>query len=141
MAVKIWNFLASILYSRCPANIPGTLKVKMMKVLYFFVIYRLYLNCNAKLIAELQVINYRHKILQQFQHRLFVWKASFIEKERTILKKNLVFRACLLVEFFLLKLNTVDHDRPCVLNLIISAKTWRKNLTDELILRNIAGCY
>ena len=28
-----------------------------------------------------------------------------------------------------------------VLNLIISAKTWRKSLTDEYILRNIGGCY
>ena len=57
ITVKIQKFLASLLYSRSPANIPPTLKVKMMNVLYFFVIYRLYLNCNAKLIAELQVIN------------------------------------------------------------------------------------
>ena len=42
----------------------GTLKVNMMNVLYFFVIYRLYLNYNAKLTAERQVINHRHKILQ-----------------------------------------------------------------------------
>ena len=73
MTVNIWKFLASILYSRSPANIRGTLKVNMMNVLYFFVIYRVYLNCNAKLTAELQVINYRQnfaKIL--FQHRFFV---------------------------------------------------------------------
>ena len=63
MTVKIWKCLASILYSRSPGNIPGTLKVKMMNILYFFVIYRLYLNRKAKFTAELQVINYRHKIL------------------------------------------------------------------------------
>ena len=38
---------------------PGTLKVNIMNVLHFFVIYRLYLNYNAKLTAERQVINYR----------------------------------------------------------------------------------
>ena len=65
MTVKIWKFFAFILYSKSPANIPGTLKVKMMNVLHFFVIHRLYLNCNAKLTAEQQVINYRHKIFQQ----------------------------------------------------------------------------
>ena len=41
---------------------PGTFKVNMMNVLYFFVIYRLYLDYNAKLTVEPKVINYRHKI-------------------------------------------------------------------------------
>ena len=41
---------------------PGTLKVNMTSVLYFFVICMLYLNCNAKLSAERQAINHRHKI-------------------------------------------------------------------------------
>ena len=31
---------------------PGTLKVNMMNVLYCFVIYRLYLNYNAKIIYD-----------------------------------------------------------------------------------------
>ena len=44
---------------------PGTLKVNMMNVLYLFVIYRLYLNYNANVTAERQIINHRHKILQQ----------------------------------------------------------------------------
>ena len=78
MTVKIWKFLASILYSRSPANIPGTLKVKMMNVLYFFVIYRLYLNCNAKLTAEPQVINYRHKILQQCHSNTYFLSENFL---------------------------------------------------------------
>ena len=51
----------------------GTLKVNMMNVLYFIVIYRLYLNYNAKLTAERQVINYGRKnfATMLFQHRLF----------------------------------------------------------------------
>ena len=49
MAVKMWKFLASILHSRSPANIPGTLKVKMMNVLYFFVIHRLNLLQSCRL--------------------------------------------------------------------------------------------
>ena len=44
---------------------PGTLKVNVMSVLYFFVIYRPYLNYDAKLTADRQVISNRHKILQQ----------------------------------------------------------------------------
>ena len=44
---------------------PGTLKVNMMNFLYLFVIYRLYLNYNAKLTAERQIIKHRHKISQQ----------------------------------------------------------------------------
>ena len=61
MTVKIWKFLASRPFSRSPENIPGTLKVNMINanVMYFFVIYKLYyklyLNCNPKLIAEVQV--------------------------------------------------------------------------------------
>ena len=65
MTIKIRELFASTVYSRSPANIPGTLKVKMIIILYLFVIYRLYLNWNAKLTEELQVINYRHKNLQQ----------------------------------------------------------------------------
>ena len=42
----------------------GTLTVNMINILYFFVIYRLYLNCNAKLTAQWQVINQRHIIFQ-----------------------------------------------------------------------------
>ena len=85
---------------------PGTLKVNMMNVLYFFVIYRVYLNCNAKLTAELQVINYRHKILQQcYSNTDFLSENFLLEKSKELLKKNLAFRACLLVESFLLKLN------------------------------------
>ena len=72
-----------------------------------------------------------------FQHRLFVWKFSFRES-KGLLNINLVFRACLLVGSFLLKLN-----RPwqCASNLIISTKTWRKTPIDEHVLRNTAGCY
>ena len=85
---------------------PGTLKVNMMNVLYFFVIYRLYLNCNAKLTAERQVINYRHKISQQFYSNTDVLsKNLLLEKSKELLKINLVFKAHLLAEYFLLKLN------------------------------------
>ena len=83
MTVKIWKFLASILYSKSPANIPGTLKVKMMNVLYFFVINRLYLNCNAKLTAEPQVINYRHKICNNvIPTQTFCLKIFFYRKAK-----------------------------------------------------------
>ena len=81
MTVNIWKFLASILYSRSPANIRGTLKVNMMNVLYFFVIYRVYLNCNAKLTAELQVINYKHKIFQQCYSNTDVLSENFLLKK------------------------------------------------------------
>ena len=79
---------------------------------YFFAIYRLYLNYNAKLTAERQVINYGHKnfATMLFQHSLFVRKVSLREKLRTI-KDKLIFKACLfglLHESSLLKLN-----RPC----------------------------
>ena len=85
---------------------PGTLKVNMMNVLYFFVIYRLYLNYNAKLTAEGQVINYRHKILQQcYSNTDFLYENFLLEKSKEILKINLVFRACPWAESFLLKLN------------------------------------
>ena len=65
-----------------------------MNVLYFFVIYRVYLNCNAKLTADLQVINYRYKILQQCYSNtdFFVWKLSFKEKQGTI-KEKLSFQS------------------------------------------------
>ena len=60
-----------------------------------------------------------------------------LEKSKELLKLNLVFRACLLAESFLPKLN-----RPwlCASNLIISTKTLRKTPIDEYILEN-AGCY
>ena len=89
MTVNIWKFLASILYSRSPANIRGTLKVNMMNVLYFFVIYRVYLNCNAKLTAELHVIKYRCKILQQcYSNTDFLSKNFPLKKSKELLKKN-----------------------------------------------------
>ena len=85
---------------------PGTLKVNMINVLHFFVIYRLYLNYNAKLTAERQVINHRHKILQQCYSNTDVLSENLLlEKSKELLKINLVFRACLLAESFLLKLN------------------------------------
>ena len=115
---------------------PGTLKVNMINVLYFFVIYRLYLNYNAKLTADWQVINHRHIILQQcYSNTDFLSKNFLFEKSKELLKINLVFWACLLAESILLKLN-----RPwlCALNLIISTKTWRKIPIDEYILRNNA---
>ena len=139
MTVNIWKFLASIVYSRSPASIPGTLKVNMIDVLYFYVIYRVYLNCNAKPTAELQVINYRHKILQQcYSNTDFLYENFLLEKSKEILKINLVFRACPWAESFLLKLN-----RPwlCASNLIISTKILIKTPIDEYILRNNAGCY
>ena len=109
MTVNIWKFLASIL-SRGPANIPGILKVNMMNVLYFFVIYRLYLNCNAKLTAGLQVTNYRHKILQQcYSNTDFLSENFRLEKSKELLKINLIFRVCLLAESFLLKLNRSNY--------------------------------
>ena len=118
---------------------PGTLKVNMRNVLYFFVIYRLYQNYNAKLTAEQQVIKkYRHKILKQCYSNTDVLSENlFLEKSKELLKINLVFRACLLTESFLLKLN-----RPWLFasNLIISTKTWRKTPIDEYIPRNNAGC-
>ena len=85
---------------------PGTLKVNMNNVLYFFVIYRLDLNYNAKLTAERQVINHRHKILQQCYSSTDSLSGNlFLEKSKELLKINLVFKACLLAESFLLKLN------------------------------------
>ena len=65
---------------------PGTLKVNMMNVLYFFVIYRLYLNYNAKLTAEGQVINYRQNFeIMLFQHRLLS-KNFLLQKSKELLK-------------------------------------------------------
>ena len=128
MTVKFGKF-----YCRSPGNFPGTSEVNMMNVLYFLVIYRLYLNYNTKLAAERQVINYRHKILKQcYSSTDFLSENFLLEKSKELLKINLVFRACLLAESLLLKLN-----RPwlCASNLIISTKTWRKTPIDESILR------
>ena len=84
---------------------PGTLKVNMMNALYFFVIF-LCLNYNAKLTAERQVINHRHKILQQCYSNTDVLSENvLLEKSKELLKINLVFRECLLAKPFLLKLN------------------------------------
>ena len=82
MVVKIWKFLASRLFSRSPGNIPGTFKVNLMNVVYFFVNYRLYLNFKPKLTAELQVINYRPKILQQCYSNINVLSENFVLKKR-----------------------------------------------------------
>ena len=85
--MKIFNLEAQ-------ETFPGTLKVNMMNVLYFFVIYRLYLNCNAKLTAEWQVINYRHKILKQcYSNKDFLSENFLLAKSKKLLKMNLVFRA------------------------------------------------
>ena len=112
MTVKIWIFILE-----AQETFPGTLKVNMMSALYFSVIYRLYLNYNAKLTAERQVINYRHKILKQCR---FLSEDFLLEKSNELLKKNLVFRACLLAQSFLLKLN---RTWLCASNLIISTIT------------------
>ena len=118
---------------------PGTLKVNMMNVLYFFVIYRLYLNYNAKLTAERQVINHRHKILQQcYSNTDFLSDNFLLEKSKELLKINLVFRACLLAESFLLKLNSPSL---CASKLIMFTKIWRKTPKDENILTNNVGWY
>ena len=71
-----------------------------------------------------------------FQHRRFVWKFGLREKQGAI-KINLVFRACLLAEPFLLNLN-----RPWLFasNIIVFTKIWRKTPIDEYIPRNNAGC-
>ena len=120
---------------------PGTSIVNMMNFLYFFVIYRLYLNYDGKRTAERQVINYRHKILTQCYLNVmsdFLSENFLLEKKKGLLKINLVFRAYLLSESFLLKLN-----RPWLYasNLIISTKTWRKTPIDEYIFRTNADCY
>ena len=108
---------------------PGYLKVNMMNVLYSFVIYRLYLNCNAKLTAERQLIKYRHKILKHYYCSTDLLSENFLsEKNRELLKINLVSRACLLAESFLLKLN---RQWSCASNLVIFTKTWRKALIDD----------
>ena len=70
----------------------GTLTVNMINVLYFFVIYRLYLNYNAKLTAEWQVINQRHIIFQQcYSNTDFSSENFLLEKSEELLKINLVF--------------------------------------------------
>ena len=96
-----------------------------MNVFSFFVIYRLNLNCNAKLTAE------RHIIDTKFWNNAIPTQTfclKFLEKNKELLKINLVFRASLLAECFLLKLN-----RPwlCPSNLAISTKTWRKTPIDN----------
>ena len=69
-------------------------------------IYRLYLNYNAKFTAERQVINHRHKILQQCYPNTEVLSENLLlEKSKKLLKINLVVKACLISESFLLKLN------------------------------------
>ena len=114
---------------------PGTLKVNMMNGLYFFVIYGLYLNYNADFTAERQVVNYRHKVLQQCYFNTNVLSENFLlEKSKEVLKITLVFRACLLAESFLLKLNI---RWLCASNLSISTKTWRKGPTRSTFLEII----
>ena len=99
--MKFGNF-----YSKTQEAFPGTLKVNMMNVLYFLLIYGLYLSYNAKLTAERQVINYRHKILKQcYSNTDFLPENVLLEKSKELLKINLVFRACLLADSFLLKSN------------------------------------
>ena len=92
---------------------------------YFFAIYRLYLNYNAKLTAGRQVINYRQKFCNNvILTQTFCLKISLREKQRTI-KDKLIFRACLfglLHESSLLKLN-----RPC-LELNYFNKDLKKNI-------------
>ena len=65
---------------------PGTLKVNMMNVLYFFVIYRLYLNCNAKLAAERQVVNYNLK--QCYSNTDFLSENFLLEKSKELLRQK-----------------------------------------------------
>ena len=68
---------------------PGTLKVNMMNVLF-----TLSQNYNAKLTAEWQVINYRHKILKQcYSNKDFLSENFLLAKSKKLLKMNLVFRA------------------------------------------------
>ena len=74
--------------------------------LYFFVIYRLYLNYDAKRTAEQQVINYRQKILKQCYLNVmsdFLSGNFLLEKRKGLLKINLVFRAYLLSDSFFTK--------------------------------------
>ena len=54
-------------------------------------------------------MNYRHKILQPCYSNTDILSEKFLlEKSKELLTTNLVFRACLLAESSLLKLN-----RPC----------------------------
>ena len=90
--------------------------------------YRLYLNYNANFTAERQVINYRQKFCNNvIVTQTFCLNSSWTEKSKELLKKRLIVRACLVAEFFLLKLN---RPWPCASNLIISTKTWRKTTID-----------
>ena len=70
---------------------PDTLKVNKMNVLYFFVIYRLYLNYNDNSTAERQVIQTKNFAAMLFQHR-FLSENFLLEKSKELLKINLVFR-------------------------------------------------
>ena len=75
-----------ILILEAQETFPGTLKVNMINILYFFVIYRLYLNYNDKLTAEGQFINYRQNFeIMLFQHRLLS-KNFILEKSKELLK-------------------------------------------------------
>ena len=69
---------------------------------------------------------------QCYSNKDFFLSENFLLQSKELLKINLVFRACLLAESLLLKLN-----RPwlCASNLIISTKTLRKTPIDEYILR------
>ena len=90
MTIKIWIFLACRLFSRNPGNILGTLKVNVKNVVYFFVIYRLYLNYDPKLIAELQVINLRHKILQHCNFNTDHLSENFLSRKEKNFKGSLM---------------------------------------------------
>ena len=75
-----------IFYLEAQETFPGTGKVNMMNVLYFFVVYRLYLNDNAKLTAEQQVVNYRYKILKQcYSNTDVLSKNVLLEKSKELL--------------------------------------------------------
>ena len=90
MTIKIWKFLACRLFSRNSGNILGTLKVNVKNVVYFFVIYRLYLNYDPKLIAELQVINLRHKILQHCNSNTDHLSENFLLRKEKNFKGSLM---------------------------------------------------
>ena len=75
-----------LFYLEVQETFPGTGKADMMNVLYFFVVYRLYLNYNAKLTAEQQVVNYRYKILKQCYSNTDVLSKNFLlEKSKELL--------------------------------------------------------
>ena len=128
MTVKCGNF-----YSRSRGNIPRYFESKC-DVLYFFVI----LNYNAKLTTEWQVINHRHKILQQcYSNTDFLSDNFLLEKSKELLKINLVFRACLLAESFFTK---IEQTMTICFELNYSHKGLKKN-TYRRVHRNNAGYY